>query len=71
MTMATPGVPSVRQLAILARWAIPASVDKLLDQLCVAADARDFVALATALEAGAELPSPQGVFPRLEMGEEA
>jgi methionyl-tRNA synthetase len=62
---------SVRQLAILARWAIPASADKLLDQLGVAADARDFAALATPLAAGATLPAPQGVFPRLEMPAEA
>lgn len=58
---------AVRQLAILVRWVIPASADKLLDQLAVAADARDLAALDTPLEAGVALPPPQGVFPRLEM----
>lgn len=61
---------AVRQLAILARWAIPASADALLDQLGQPADARDFDALATPLEPGLALPPPQGVFPRLEMPEE-
>ncbi|QLC21489.1 methionine--tRNA ligase [Parasphingopyxis sp. CP4] len=61
---------AVRQLAILARWAIPASADALLDQLGQAADARDFAALGTPLEVGLELPAPQGVFPRLEIPEE-
>ncbi len=58
---------AVRQLAILVSWAIPASADKLLDQLGVAREARDFAALATPLAAGSVLPAPQGVFPRLEM----
>ena len=58
---------TVRQLAILVRWAIPASADKLLDQLGVAADARDLAALAVPLAAGATLPAPAGVFPRLEL----
>ena len=58
---------AVRQLAILVRWVIPASADTLLDQLGVAADARDLASLDTPLAAGATLPAPQGVFPRLEM----
>lgn len=58
---------AVRQLAILARWAIPESADKLLDQLGQGEDVRDFAALATPLEAGLALPKPQGVFPRLEL----
>src|SRR5262249_18385519 len=57
---------AVRQLAILSRWAIPTSADRLLDQLGVAVDARDFAALDTLLSAGENLPAPQGVFPRLE-----
>ncbi|NNC73648.1 MAG: methionine--tRNA ligase [Sphingomonadaceae bacterium] len=60
---------AVRQLAILARWAIPESADKLLDQLAQDAGARDFDALATPLEPGIALPKPQGVFPRLELPE--
>ena len=55
---------AVRQLAILARWAIPASADKLLDLLGQGADARDFAALATPIAPGTQLPAPQGVFPR-------
>jgi methionyl-tRNA synthetase len=58
---------AVRQLAILVRWVIPASADRLLDQLGVAADARDLAALGTPLAPGKTLPAPQGVFPRLEM----
>jgi len=58
---------TVRRLAILVRWAIPASADKLLDQLGVAAEARDFAALNAPLTPGTALPAPQGVFPRLEM----
>jgi methionyl-tRNA synthetase len=50
---------------------IPASADRLLDQLGVAAEARDLAALGAPLAAGAVLPAPQGVFPRLEMPVEA
>ncbi len=57
---------TVRQLAILVRWAIPASADTLLDQLGVAADARDLAALGVPLAAGTTLPAPAGVFPRLD-----
>jgi methionyl-tRNA synthetase len=55
---------AVRILAILARWAIPESADKLLDLLAQDGDARDFNALITPLEPGTQLPPPQGVFPR-------
>ena len=55
---------AVRQLAILARWAIPESADKLLDLLAQDADARDFAALGTPIAPGTQLPAPQGVFPR-------
>ena len=54
----------VRQLAILARWAIPASADKLLDLLAQPANARDFDALAAPLAPGTALPPPEGLFPR-------
>ncbi len=57
---------AVRRLAILARWAIPAGADRLLDQLGQAADARDFASLDAWLAPGLALPAPQGVFPRLE-----
>jgi len=57
---------AVRRLAILCRWITPASAGRLLDQLGQPADARDFAHLGRWLEPGLELPSPQGVFPRLE-----
>ncbi|WP_116089740.1 methionine--tRNA ligase [Sphingomonas crusticola] len=55
---------AVRILAILSRWAIPASADALLDLLGQDAEARDFSALRTAIAPGTQLPAPQGVFPR-------
>ena len=55
---------AVRQLAILARWAIPAGSDALLDLLGQGADARDFAALGKPLVPGTVLPPPQGIFPR-------
>ena len=57
----------VRQLAILVRWVVPESADKLLDQLGQSPDARDFAALGVPLVPGIVLPAPQGVFPRLEL----
>ncbi|MEO5868099.1 MAG: methionine--tRNA ligase [Sphingomonas sp.] len=57
---------AVRRIAIMARWAIPQSADTLLDLLGQEPGARDFDALARALEAGISLPAPSGVFPRLE-----
>jgi methionyl-tRNA synthetase len=57
----------VRQLAILVRWVVPESADKLLDQLGQSPDTRDFAALGVPLVPGIVLPSPQGVFPRLEL----
>jgi len=56
----------VRQVAILVRWAIPASADALLD-LLGQGDARDFAALSTPLVPGTKLPPPSGIFPRLEL----
>ncbi|MFD1950542.1 methionine--tRNA ligase [Sphingomonas arantia] len=57
---------AVRRLAILVRWAVPASADRLLDLLAQPMEARDFTALATAIAPGTPLPPPVGVFPRLE-----
>jgi methionyl-tRNA synthetase len=54
----------VRQVAILAQPVMPNASAKLLDSLGVAADARDFKALAKRLTAGTTLPAPVGVFPR-------
>lgn len=56
----------IRQIAILAQPVIPTSAGKLLDLLAVPADARAFDRLGSGgrLAAGAELPKPEGVFPR-------
>ena len=62
---------AVRRIAIMARWAIPESADKLLDLLGQGADVRNFDALNRPIEAGTALPTPSGVFPRLEMAAEA
>jgi methionyl-tRNA synthetase len=62
----------VRDLAIAVRPVVPASADKLLDQLGVAADARDYAALGQAdwldalIASGFRVAQPVGVFPRLE-----
>jgi methionyl-tRNA synthetase len=62
---------AIRRIAIMARWAIPESADKLLDLLGQTSDARDFAALARPIAAGTALPPPNGVFPRLELSEAA
>jgi len=55
-----------RQVAILVQPAMPESAGKLLDQLGVPAEARDFAALGPngRLEPGTPLPAPTPVFPR-------
>ena len=58
---------AVRRIAILLRPAVPSAATRLLDQLGVPCDengARSFKALNIALELGAALPPPVGVFPR-------
>jgi methionyl-tRNA synthetase len=54
----------IRHLAILAQPVVPSAAGKLLDQLAVPAEKRDFAALATTLQPGTPLPKPEGVFPR-------
>ncbi len=58
---------SIRQLAIMLRWVIPESCDKMLDLLSQSADERDFEHIATAIESGLTIPAPSGIFPRLDM----
>jgi len=60
----------VRRLAIMARWSIPESADKLLDLLGQGADVRDFQGLRRPIAEGTALPVPAGVFPKLEMAAE-
>ena len=63
----------VRDLAIAVRPVVPASIDRLLDQMGIAADARDYAALddgewfARLAASGFRVSQPQGVFPRLEL----
>jgi methionyl-tRNA synthetase len=63
----------VRSLAIAVRPVVPTAIDKLLDQMGVAAGTRDYAALADAtwLEdlaaTGFTISQPVGVFPRLEL----
>ncbi len=55
----------IRHLAILTQPFIPGSAGRLLDQLAVRAEERDFRALAAApLSPGTVLPRPEGIFPR-------
>lgn len=57
---------TVRHIAILLQPVMPASASALLDQLGVAADDRNFTALASApLLPGTMLPAPKGLFPRI------
>ena len=55
---------TLRRLAILAQPFVPGAAAKLLDQLGVAKEKRDFAALKLALAPGAALPKPEGIFPR-------
>lgn len=63
----------IRHLAILAQPVVPESAGRMLDQLAVAADARDFSALGQehALVPGTPLPKPEGIFPRFVDSEAA
>ncbi len=54
----------IRHLALLAQPVVPQAAAKLLDQLAVPENRRDFAALAQALVPGTELPKPEGIFPR-------
>jgi len=54
----------VRRVAILAQPYVPTSAAKLLDQLSVAAEDRNFDALDRPLQPGTKTDTPQGVFPR-------
>jgi len=59
-------VEVIRHLAILSQPVTPRGAAKILDQLAVAAEARDFGQLgaAGAIPPGTALPKPEGVFPR-------
>nr|WP_281242467.1 methionine--tRNA ligase [Rhodospira trueperi] len=57
---------TIRHVAVLIQPVVPDSAARMLDQLGVPSDARDFTALGEggALVPGAPLPKPQGIFPR-------
>ena len=55
---------TIRHLAVLTQPFMPEASGKILDQLAVDANARDFGAIDKALAAGTPLPAPSGVFPR-------
>jgi methionyl-tRNA synthetase len=56
----------VRQIAILAQFAMPAASAQMLDILGIPAEtsSRDFAALGTRIKPGTMLPAPAPVFPR-------
>jgi methionyl-tRNA synthetase len=54
----------VRALATLLQPWMPGSMARMLDQLGVPAEQRDFASLATPLPDGIVLPPPQGIFPK-------
>jgi methionyl-tRNA synthetase len=66
---------AVRTLAIAIRPVVPAAADKLLDQMGIAPDARDFAALADAdwfaklAASGFTVGQPVPIFPRLDLPE--
>ena len=60
----------VRRIGILLQPFMPQSMARLLDQLALPAEMRDFTHLATPLVAGTDLPKPEGVFPRFVETEE-
>lgn len=59
---------AIRCLALIVQPVIPAGASRILDQLAIAPDTRDFTRFSEkdALVPGTDLPAPQGVFPRIE-----
>ena len=55
---------TVRILALVTQPFMPASCNRLLDQLGAGAEARSFAALPHRLAPGTILPKPEGIFPR-------
>jgi methionyl-tRNA synthetase len=61
---------TLRRISVPLQPVMPASMARLLDQLAVPADKRDFAAFADRLAPGQALPKPEGVFPRFSEGDE-
>ncbi|PKU23207.1 methionine--tRNA ligase [Telmatospirillum siberiense] len=55
---------TVRQIALLLQPVMPGAIGRLLDQLAVPQERRDFAGFAHRGEPGTPLPKPEGVFPR-------
>ena len=62
---------AIRMIAISVRSVMPDSADKILDQLSVAADQRNYADMGQSLQSGTDLPAPTGVFPRIEGAKDA
>lgn len=64
---------AIRMLSILIQPIVPTAAAKLLDQLKISEDKRDFSVLnvSNRLQAGTVIEQPQGVFPRLDLPQEA
>ncbi|MFN7113227.1 MAG: methionine--tRNA ligase [Alphaproteobacteria bacterium] len=58
---------AIRNLGLILQPFVPVAAHKILDQVAVPADARDFIHIGAqhALPAGTPLPKPEGVFPRI------
>ena len=56
----------IRKIALLTQPLVPIASAKILDQLAVSAENRDFSHMSTALTPGIQLPEPHGVFPRYQ-----
>ncbi len=54
----------LRVVATLLQPFMPDSMSRMLDQLGIAADARDLASLAMSVPSGTALPQPSGIFPR-------
>lgn len=58
---------ATRRIVLLAQPFMPESSTRVLDQLGVASDARNFSDFNTPVPPGTELPAPAGVFPRITL----
>jgi len=58
----------IRNIGLILQPFTPKAANKILDQVAVAANAREFSYIGSphALQPGTALPAPQGVFPRYE-----
>lgn len=58
---------TIRRVALVMQPFVPDSASRMLDQLCIAPEARDFESFGDdfAIAPGTILPKPEGIFPRL------